>query len=215
MSIEGRTYLSLQNEVLEFQFAPGKYRALTKTWLNDAQRIAAIEAEIGKLEESVSYTTANADNSLELPSDFSRVIDLHDTEEDQRLTEIELSELDDLPDATGRPRLYATEKNEVLLYPTPDGTYKLSLRYWRLPKDMVADADEPELPKQHHHRLICYAMWKAYLRENDYQAAQVWKAEWDAEMLKMRGEVQAETSEAGQQVPGTWSQPPTALAYWE
>lgn len=208
MAIDGRSYLSLQNEVLEFQFNPGKYRALVKTWLNDAQRIAVIESEIRVQEESASYATISADSSLELPADFSRTIDLHDTEEDRRLTKISLRELDDLPDETGRPSVYAVEKDEILLYPVPDGAYKLALRYWRLPEDMEADGDEPEIPKQHHHRLIPYAMWKAYLRENDYPAANVWKAEWEREMLKMRGEAQHDTFDGPQQVAGSYGNAP-------
>ena len=94
--------------------------------------------------------------------------------------------------------------DQITLWPTPDGSYPLSLRYWRLPQDMEADGDEPEIPAQYHDVLVAYAMWKAYLRENDYPAASTWKAEWEAGVMKMRGEVQADVFEGPRQVGGTW-----------
>lgn len=205
MTITGQTFRELIDEVLAFQFAPGKYETLVKRWLNTAQRLAVSESEIRTQQAIASYVTESADSTLELPADFGRLIDLHDEEEDDRLESLDLRDLDNLPEATGRPTEYALEGDELKLYPSPDGTYGLDLRYWHLPADMTADSDEPEIPKQHHHRLPAYAMWKAYLRENDYAAAQVWKAEWEAALLKMRGQVQSDTFDGPRQVPGSYA----------
>lgn len=207
MTVAGRTYLELQEEVLAFQFSPGKYQSLVRTWLNDAQRLAVTEGEIRTQQETASYVTISGDSTLEFPADFGRLIDLHDEGADQRLDSLDLRELDELPEESGRPTEYAVEGDELKLYPSPDGAYELRLRYWHLPADMTADGDEPELPKQHHHRLPAYPMWKAYLRENDYAAASVWKAEWEAALLKMRGEVQSDTFDGPRQVPGSYADP--------
>jgi hypothetical protein len=204
VSVAGYTFLELQNEVLQFQFAEGKYRPLVKRWLNTAQCLAVTESEIRTQQQAASYTTVSGDATLALPEDFGRLIDLHDLEEDEPLSSLNLKERDNLQDATGRPTQYTVEGDELSLYPAPDGAYSLDLRYWRLPADMTADGDEPEIPKIHHHRLPAYAMWKAYLRENDYQAAAVWKAEWEAELLKMRGQVQGDTFDGPRQVAGAY-----------
>lgn len=205
MTFAGRTYLQLQNEVLEFQFAEGKYRALVKTWLNDAQRKAVIQSEFRVQEEVQSYTTSAGDLTLELPSNFSRWIDFYDTELNWPLTSVELREYDALVGGcAGRPTVYSVAGNQITLWPPPDAPYSLSLRYWRLPIDMVADTDEPQIPAQYHGVLVAYALNKAYLRENDLQMAQVWKTEWEAEVAKMRGEVQADVFSGPKQVGGPW-----------
>jgi hypothetical protein len=207
MAIAGQSYRELIDEVLAFQFAPGKYETLVKRWLNTAQRLTVTESEIRTQQETASYSTVAGDATLELPANFGREIDVHDEGGDHKLDQIGLRELDELPEESGRPVEYAVEGDEIRLYPTPDGAYELRLRYWRLPADMAADADEPEIPKQHHHRLVAYPMWKAYLRENDYAAASVWKAEWEAALLKMRGEVQSDAFDGPRQVPGSYANP--------
>lgn len=207
MTIAGRTYRELINEVLEFQFAPGKYESLTKKWLNDAQQQLVLESEIRVQESEVAYTTLTTDPTLELPEDFSRLIDLFNTETHELMIPLDPREFDTLVESVGRPTHYTVIDNEVNVYPTPSGTYKLGLRYWRLPKDMVADSDQPEIPKQYHSILISYAMWKAYLRENDYQAAQVWAADWASSLLKMRGQVQSDVFDGPRQVGGSWGDP--------
>lgn len=207
MTIAGRTFLELQEEVLAFQFAEGKYRPLVKTWLNDAQRRAVIESEIRTGEAEVSYVTALNDRSLELPADFSRLLDLFNESTDELLIPLDPRQFDTLPESRGRPTHYTVIGDEILLYPIPDGAHAIDLRYWSLPVDMVADGDEPSIPKQYHQILVGYAMYKAYLRENDYQAAQVWAAEWSAGVLKMRGEVQADVFDGPRQVGGSWGDP--------
>lgn len=202
MSIAGRTYKQLQDEVLTYQFAEGKYRPLVKTWLNDAQRIAVIQSEMRTMRTSAAYTTEVGESALELPSNFSRIYEIRDTSTGIQLVPMDLDEVDTLPSTRGRPNIYTSDGTHLLVYPTPDGAYTLSLRYWRLPSDMSADTDLPEIPVQYHALLVSYAMWKAYLRENDYTAANVWATEWQGALLKMRGEVQSDMFDGPRQVPG-------------
>lgn len=204
MTFAGRSYKSLQDEVLQYQFSESKYRPLVAVWLNDAQRKAVIQSEFRTQQEVKAFTTTSGDGTLELPSNFARWIDFYDTELNWPLTALELREYDALVTTSGRPTAYTVAGDQITLWPTPDAAYGLSLRYWRLPADMVADGDEPEIPAQYHEVLIAYAMNKAYLRENDYQAAATWKAEWEAGVLKMRGEAQHDTFSGPKQVGGSW-----------
>lgn len=204
MTIAGYTFLEMQQEVLEFQFSEIKYRPLIKRWLNQGVRRAVIEAELRTSEEAASYTTTSGDATLELPADFARIIDLYDEDENDPLDRLSLREFDDLEDASGRPTAYTVEDDQIRVYPTPDGAYNLGLRYRRLPEDMVADSDVPELPVQYQELPIAYAMKKAYLRENDRVQAATWDAEWQAGILKMRGEVSSDTFIGPSQVSGTW-----------
>lgn len=206
MSIEGRTYLQLQQEVLEFQFSESKYRPLIKRWLNDAQRRAVIESEIRTQEASQSISTEANVASYSLPSNFSRLIDFYNSESHELLTALDPKDFDVLVASTGRPYAYAALGSSLSLYPTPDAVYSLSLRYWKLPADMVADSDTPEIPVQYHELLVAYAMRKAFLREDDFQAAQQWATVWSEGILKMRGEVQHDTFDGPRQLPGSYGQ---------
>jgi hypothetical protein len=204
MSIAGMSYLQLQQEVLSFQFSEN-YRELIKRWLNTAQRKAVQQSEFRTQEEVKAFTTAASDATLELPADFSRWIDFYDTGSKWPLTPLEKAEYDALEGSSGRPTAYTVVGNQITLWPTPDAAYSLSLRYWRLPADMVADGDEPEIPAQYHEILVAYAMQKAYARENDYTSSRFWKEEWEAGVAKIRGEVQADTFSGPKQVGGSWN----------
>ena len=75
MAIAGETFLSLQEEVLAHQFSPSQYRDLVKVWLNRAQRIAAVQAELRTQVTSQAITTTASDASYALSEDFGRIID--------------------------------------------------------------------------------------------------------------------------------------------
>lgn len=204
--VSGYTFLELQNEVLAFQFAEGKYRPLVKKWLNQAVRRLVIESEIRTQEAVGTYTTVTEAGQLGLPGDFARVIAVFDTETQADLHGVELRDFDNLVTSYGRPTTYTVIGDEINVHPTPDGEYGIALRYWKLPADMVEDEDTPELPAQYHELPIAFAMKKAYLRENDYNAAAVWDAEWQAGIGKLRGEAQSDFADGPRQVGGTWSQ---------
>jgi hypothetical protein len=204
MSIAGRTYLELQDEVLEFQFSPNKYRPLVKRWLNEAQRQVAISAELRDMETTTAVTTTPTTEGYVLPENYGRLLDFFYIESHELVAPMDVRDLDALPESTGRPYAYVVRDDELILYPTPDGVYTFTLRYWKLPADMVADSDEPELPVQYHQTLIGYPMWKAYLRENDYAAASTWQAIWEQGLLKLRGEVQHDSFDGPRQVDGSW-----------
>lgn len=212
MSIEGRTFRSLQDEVLEHQFSEAKYRPLVKTWLNEAQRRAVIESEMRIEETSETYATTAGDATYALPSNFNRLIDVFNTETNETLTPVDIREFDQLPASQGKPYAYTVIGSELNLYATPDGEYPLKLRYWKLPADMVEDNSTPEIPVQYQELLIAYAMKKAFMREDDFQAAQMWDTIWKEGILKMRGEVQHDVFEGPRQVEGSWSSQGGALS---
>lgn len=215
MSVAGRTLKSLTEEVLAYQFSVSKYEPVVRQWLSDAQRKLVSQTEFRTQEELESYTTSASDNTLELPEDFSRWIDFFDSDTKGALLAVEPDEYDALEASSGRPRVYTVIGDQITLWPTPDASYGLSLRYWRLPQDMSADGDEPEIPPQYHELLIAYAMHKAYARENDYTASRFWKEEWEAGVMRMRGEVQHDTASQPEQVQGAWeSERSLPLVVW-
>ncbi|MBS1863008.1 MAG: hypothetical protein JSS68_15005 [Actinobacteria bacterium] len=202
--IAGYTYRELQDEVIIHQFSDQKYRPLVRTWLNQAQRRVVLESNLRTQDESATVTTEVGKSAYSLPSDFARIIDLHNPTTQELLTPIDIKSLDALPASTGLPYSYVISGTNILLYPTPDAVYSLSLRYWRLPEDMVSDSDTPEVPAQYQELLIAFAMKKAFLREDDPQMAQTWEVQFEKGMLKLRGEANDDTFDGPRQVGGTW-----------
>ena len=203
MATAGRTFFELQEEVLEFQFNAPKYRPLVKRWLNDAQSKVVSQTEARTQQELAIVSTAAGDQSYDLPDDYARIIDIFRADTGL-LTPYEVREFDVLATGQGAPTGYLIVGAEIQFDPTPDGVYEVRMRYWRLPADMEADDDRPEIAPPYHDLLIAYANWKAYAKENDYAAATFWKGEWEAGLLKMRGEVQHDTFDGPKQVAGSW-----------
>lgn len=216
MSVAGYTLQELVEEGLSFQFSESEYEALFKRWLNQAQRRAVIESEIRTQEATESLSTSVAQPSYALPANYARMIDLFNTEARGLLDPLDPRDYDALPTSEGRPYSYTVLGANLTLYPTPDGPYPVTLRYWRLPADMIQPADTPEIPAQYQELLLAWALKKAYLRENDYAAAQTWEAQWEKGILKMRGEVQGDVFDGPRQVGGSWGDqhgPPIAATW--
>jgi hypothetical protein len=208
------TYLDLQDEVISHQLNDTKYRPYVKEWLNEAERFIALQAGIRTGQDVESYSTTSDDATLALPSDFLRIIDLANTDDDDLLRVIDLRSFDDLPSQTGQPTYYVIIGQNVTLYPTPDAVYPLQLRYWSLPPAMTSDGVSPTIPAQYHHLLVRYALMRAFQRENDYEAAAYYREQFENDVQKLRGEVQYEGQDGPRQVPGMWDDGVQPLGVW-
>lgn len=200
------TFEELVQEGLSFQFSETEYEALFKRWLNQAQRRMVIESEIRTQEEAFSLSTTPGDATYELPSNFARLIDFFNEETHRPLTPLNIREFDEQPKSEGTPYAYTVIGNKLTLYPTPSVIVPLTLRYWRLPAEMIQPSDVPEVPTQYQELLLAWALKKAYKRENDQAMAQMWEVEWEKGILKMRGEVQGDVFDGPRQVAGSFAE---------
>jgi hypothetical protein len=199
------TLETLVQEGLDFQFSETEYEELFKRWLNQAQRRMVIETEIRTQEEAFSVSTVTGTATYELPTNFARLIDFFNEENHELLTPLDIREFDGLPKSEGTPYAYTVIGNKLTLYPTPSVTVPLTLRYWRLPAEMVQASDTPEVPYQYQELLLAWALKKAYKRENDQAMAQMWEVEWEKGIQKMRGEVQGDVFDGPRQVAGSFA----------
>lgn len=203
--LKGYTFEELVQEGLSFQFSESEYELLFKRWLNQAQRRAVIESEIRTQEEASSFSTAVGKTTYNLPANFARFIDFFNSETHAPLTPLDIREYDGLTKSEGTPYAYAVIGSTLALCPTPSSVFPLTLRYWRLPVEMIQASDTPEIPAQYQELLLAWALKKAYQRENDYAAAQQWETQWEKGILKMRGEVQGDVFDGPRQVAGSFA----------
>lgn len=201
------TYKDLQDEVLTHQLSDTKYRPYVKQILNEAQRFIYLQTELRTQRGEVLLTTVAGTENYEILDDdseelFSRIISVGLPDSTDLLTKINLRDYDDSPVSSGKPQSYVIVGNNIYLQPTPDSAYDVRLRFWRLPVTMTDDTDTPELPERYHHLLVRYTLARCFERENDYEAAAYWRAQFQEGILLLRTESNYQLHDQNEQVPG-------------
>ncbi len=201
------TFLQLKQEVLGYGFQSARYLTSVGNWINEGQRLIAKNSVLRTQVTTSTIATAASDPTYTLPTDFGRIIDIFYSPDEDVLEEV-ASEIDfdqlDQPSA-GRPDRFIIIGDQITVYPTPDAVYTFTLRYNKLPPDLVNDTDVPQIPSEYHYLLETYALYKAYRRQNDYSAAQFHKQEFDRDFAVLKNEVHRANTSRPKQVPGTWS----------
>jgi hypothetical protein len=103
--------------------------------------------------------------------------------------------LDAMPAASGRPQRYALAAEGIKLWPTPDAVYSLSVRYFRDPTDMAADADVSILPADWHDLMVTFALSRAYRAEDDAEMAQFHMATFEKDLNLLAADRLAENTD--------------------
>ena len=188
----------LTQEVLDHQFSPTQYKSYIETKLNQAQDYLAAQIDMRPLLASHPVPTVAGTAAYSLPSNFQRLFNVYLTDgTGQRLPLYAeaIQEFDSRPVATGQPVRYCIEGSQLRLHPTPDAGYSITIRYYRLPAELVNANDVPEAPPEYWDLMVNYALWHCFERENDYNAAQYHKGRFDEDLAKARGELQYDTDD--------------------
>lgn len=215
-------------EVLSHQFAAGQYTdylmgtgSYGEGIVTQAQNYVTAQTDFRELFTAVTTTLSAGTEDLTLPTDFSRLYSLvcvgSTGQENIALQQITPSDFDALSnDSTGRPYFYDVNGDTLSVYPTPDASYDIQLRYWKVPDALSVGTDEPEIPSVYHHLLVSYSLVKCFERENDYDAAMYHQSRFDTELMKCRGEVQYDANDKTQPrvASGMWNPPETVLTVW-
>lgn len=223
------TLAEIVEEVLAHQFSSNQYSDYLKGAgsygegiVNQAQQYIAAQTDFREFFTSATTALAAGTEDLTLPTDFSRLYSAvalqSGTEGNQTLSPVTPNDFDRLPtDSTGKPQFYDVVGSTISVYPTPDASYTIQLRYWRVPDTLTNDTDVPEIPAEYHHLLTTYSLVKCFERENDYEAALYHQQRLDVGIQKCRGEVQYDVSDKTQPktVGGPWSSPESVLTVWK
>lgn len=192
------TFNDLTQEVLDHQFSPTQYKSYIEGKINQAQDYITAQIDVRNLLDKNTFQTAGGTASYALPANFQRLYNVYLTEASGQVLPLyaePLQEFDTQPPASGQPVRYCIEKNNLRLYPAPDGVYNVTIRYYRLPAELVNANDVPEAPPEYWDLMVNFALWHCFERENDYTAAQYHKARFDEDLAKARGEMQYDTDD--------------------
>lgn len=138
-------------------------------------------------EVTATFQTVAGTRNYDMPSPFEalRQLSVLDPVSQQhrvlkKMTVLEYensyNESDDFQDIPAR---YVREKCFARLYPTPDDTYTITLKYWTTLADL-SDSNDPEIPQSWHEIILYGAIYRGFLRIGDLNRANQFKAHQNA-----------------------------------
>ena len=151
--------------------------------LNGALQAISTDKDWPWLLTEQTYSTAAADATLSLPTNYTRTVSLTI---DNRLVNPSSHIVIDSDDNTntGRPAVYAVEANDIRVYPTPDAAYAVVHQHYRSEPELILPVDAPLLPDAYSEALVYEAAVKAAIRTNRLDRLQTLRDE--AEKFRKR-----------------------------
>jgi hypothetical protein len=160
-----------------------------KNYINDTQNDVFNEYPLPFMEASQNYTvtpgTSDTTDGDGLPANFVQAITLSDTGtgQEQVIPFMEYKLLEgqypDSFDVTAHPAnypMYWTIYGQTIrLFPVPAGAYTLTLKYYKKPTELSADADVPEIPSQFGELLVSGAAYRVLQVKDNYDQAGIHK----------------------------------------
>lgn len=177
----------------------GYSTAEIKDYINDTQNDVFNEYRLPFTQTTQGYTlvadVSDITNGSNLPTNYVQAIDLTltTTGREKVLTFVDFSEIDqtypDPDDGTTNPAnvpdkwyFYA---ETIRVYPKPNDAYTVTLRYYKKPTILSADADVPEIPSEFEELLVCGAAYRVLQVKDNYDQAGVHKNKYDELLQKL------------------------------
>lgn len=194
----------IREAVLGHQFSSAQYSTRINGWVNEALQKIYRKGNFRLNSLTEDFPTVASTSAYTLPSDFLKLASVFNADDNDPLVPVTLEEYDDLDDSSGKPYHYTVDGNDLVLYPTPDAAYNITLRYYNTSVELAADTDEPNLPEDYHYLLEHYALWRAYMAEHDFEAAEYHRGIFEKDLVEVVGELQSDTEKPPVQIEGGW-----------
>lgn len=99
---------------------------------------------------------------------FLEILKVEDLVQNNKLTKAQRGKsFVTLNTSTGDPQKWYRYGNKLIFDFAPEDERWFRMEYYRMPKDMVADTDEPELPEVFHYALVLWGTEWGYRREGE------------------------------------------------
>jgi hypothetical protein len=210
-----QTYGDLQTQALSDDFNSTKYLSVAKQAILDAVGEVARQVRLPFNEATYNLPLVNGTASYTLPAGATapvRILSVYDATNHDPLAEVEPDVLDDLAPMNGRPQIFALYNTQVTLYPTPNVTPTITVRYLKIGGAPTSDTDVMAtvtgIPEDYLHGLVEYARHRMFRLEDDAEMSAFWKNEWQETLRKLKGDVQRRDVGRKRQVPGMWQNQP-------
>ena len=145
-------------------------RTHVKDWLNEAQDEFCNAADFFFMEADKTYTTTADQANESLPSNFSKVHTIWQTETPSELVYCNVHRFRESypnPTTTGKSLLYRMFSGELHFYPIPDAAFSIYMRYYKIPTAMSADGDTGDVPARWQAALKYYALGQGKYQDDE------------------------------------------------
>lgn len=171
----------------------------TTDYINDTLNDIYNEYRLPFMETSQGYTLASGvsdiTNGVGLPTNYVQAIDglLTTTGLEKVLPFLDIRQIDgyhpDADDTTVHPAnvpesLYFYAET-IRTYPKPNAAYTLTLRYYKKPTLLSADADVPDLPSEFEELLVVGAAYRILQVKDNYDQAAILQNKYDELLQKL------------------------------
>lgn len=167
-------------------------------WCNDGQReVVSMNPEL--LEAIVATSTVAGQQDYIIPTNVRKIRSISYKSADMQsyiqLTSLSMQEFDIKASgwdgtAYGQsdPGYYCTFAGNIKLFPTPNlpVTNGLKLYFYRMPTDLVNDADVIDLPENYHSAIVQYVMKQAYEMDENLESSNFKGSEFNASVSGQR-----------------------------
>jgi hypothetical protein len=127
-------------------------------------------------EKTVTFQTAVGSALYSVPASFEAIrhLSIEDynsfehTDVDQMDPKVYEASYANRSDSYGKPTHYVRENNFIRLYPTPDNTYTLTLKYNAELADLSDTNQYPSVPRVWYEIIELGGLWRRFLSLNDY-----------------------------------------------
>lgn len=161
-------------------------------WVNDAQKeITRIQS---LLETQATTTVISGQNEYSLPLDILMLRSIRLGGQKIRTLSLQEAEEyipgfdDETTWATGTPEVAWIWANNISLYPIPTSAGTLKVYYTRVPVEVTAMIDSPELPVKYHPRIVEYCLAQAYEMDENWDGAGNKSSQFVTSISEMREE---------------------------
>lgn len=168
-------------------------------YINDTQNDVFNEYRLPFMEATQTYTltsgVSDITNGSGLPANYVQGLDATLTAAGREKTLIwrDIREIDalypDPDDTTAHPLNVPSDiynyADTLRVYPGPNAAYTLSLRYYKKPTLLSADADVPEIPSEFEELLVVGAAYRVMQVKDNYDKAGVLQNKYDEILQKL------------------------------
>lgn len=163
-------------------------------FINDGQAEILNTYRFPFMEREADVNAIQGSETLQnLPTDIQAPLSLRIYTPIGYATELSYIEYEDFdrafpnPNLTGdtTPAAWRYFNKTIQIYPKPNDTYNLKLKYIKEPTQMTLDADIPEIPESFGEALVLAGYKRALEHNDDYDQAQVIQQQIDIQVEKM------------------------------
>jgi hypothetical protein len=190
--VADRTFEQLRDEVLHDDFDSSTYRVRAEEAINDALREIARKIDLPLMQGTSTVSLTSGTGAYSLPTGFVRIKSLKDDDSDDPLDPVSIDFFDDLDDSPGTPEVYAVYGGQLHVWPVPNSSRTLTLRYRGVPATFtdVGDPVSSVLPDELAHLVVKYARSRLFALEDDQPMADFWRAQFDRDVMVAKGDLQ-------------------------